>query len=128
MKCSGTNSGPHVLHAPERPAHSCTICEPRLTRTPCVSRHNVLDPFAGGQVVAGSSPVSQTKKRFDLRFPLLVGSDSGSVFVLGPVRAQVAAHGSPERVFSSGKAHIVRANARRVRICARRGASESKST
>jgi hypothetical protein len=57
---SGTNLGPHVLRAPKRPARLCTICEPRLTRISRVSRYNVLDPFPGGQVVAGSNPVSKS--------------------------------------------------------------------
>ncbi len=62
----GTNLGPHVLRAPERPARLRSIRGPGITRIPGVSRHNVLDPFPGGQVVAGSNPVSPTavQRRF----------------------------------------------------------------
>ena len=68
-KSLGTNLGPHVPRAPERPACSCPIRDPRGTRIPGVGRINVPAPFPGGQVVAGSNPVSPTRSEGVLVLP-----------------------------------------------------------
>ena len=51
----------HTFCAPLNDLHvHARSAEPRITRIPRVSRYNVPDPFPGGQMVAGSNPVSPT--------------------------------------------------------------------
>ena len=83
---------------------SCTIRDPRITRIPGVSRHNVPGPFPGGQVVAGSNPVSPTKKPalysgFAVTFTFPQGSEVGLGTKSGTSRPSVAVWNSCPTAF-----------------------------
>jgi hypothetical protein len=57
----GTVLGPHVMRDGERPARVGTPCCAKNCRWTPPTSVNALPPFPGGQVVAGSNPVSPTK-------------------------------------------------------------------
>jgi hypothetical protein len=60
----GTALGPHIMRDGERTARPCTLCT-RTNRPPTVCDLGkwVTAIYWGGQVVAGSNPVSPTQVR-----------------------------------------------------------------
>jgi hypothetical protein len=95
----GTAWGPHVMRDGERTARLCMPCRAKNRRLTPPTRENALPQFTGGQVVAGSNPLSPDLEKLAAELHL---GHLGRRMERFDAAVRVEAHGS---VFSVADAH-----------------------